>query len=210
MSSNGPMSFWMNDAETMNGVSNGTGADSADSWIEAGIAEFDTPNAYAGTIHNWYGQVGSGAVVNADENGFSPSGNVDYSQPNNYGFLWVPATATSQGYAKFYFNGQQVGNTITWNQYIPGQTAAQNPFAVMDSLHMVPILGAGAGSTATFSDLQVWQASTSSDIGTSVSANQTAAAVACGKIAVSNVAKNVAQAASTIAGDTTSPTVGNI
>src|ERR1700744_3386506 len=55
MSSNGPMSFWMNDAETMNGVSNGTGADSADSWIEADIAEFDTPNGYAGTIHNWDG-----------------------------------------------------------------------------------------------------------------------------------------------------------
>jgi hypothetical protein len=87
------------------------------------------------------------------------------------------ATATTQGSAKFYFNGQQVGNTITWSQYIPGQTAAQNPYAVMDSLHMVPILGAGNGSTNTVSNLQVWQASASNDIGTGTA--QAAAAQPC-------------------------------
>jgi hypothetical protein len=172
MSGNGPMSFWMNDAETMNGVSNGTGADSEDSWIEADIAEFDTTGVYGFTIHNWYGQVGSGDVVNADENGASPAG-ANYSEPNNYGMLWVPATATTQGYAKFYFDGVQVGNTITWNQYVPGESAAENPFAVMDELHMVPILGAGSGSTVTFSNLEVWQASASNDIGTGVTAAPT-------------------------------------
>ena len=41
------------------------------------------------------------------------------SQPHDYGFLWMPATATSQGYAKWYFHDVQVGNTITWNQYNP-------------------------------------------------------------------------------------------
>jgi hypothetical protein len=172
MSGNGPMSFWMNDAETMNGVSNGTGADSEDSWIEADIAEFDTTGVYGFTIHNWYGQVGSGDVVNADENGASPAG-ANYSEPNTYGMLWVPATATTQGYAKFYFDGVQVGNTITWNQYVPGESAAENPFAVMDELHMVPILGAGSGSTVTFSNLEVWQASASNDIGTGVTAAPT-------------------------------------
>jgi hypothetical protein len=172
MAGNGPMSFWMNDAETMNGVSNGTGTDSADSWIEADIAEFDSPGAYGFTIHNWYGPVGSGDVINANENGASPAG-ANYSEPNTYGMLWVPATATMQGYAKFYFNGVQVGNTINWNQYVPGESAAQNPFAVMDELHMVPILGAGSGSTVTFSNLEVWQASASNDIGTGVTASPT-------------------------------------
>jgi Cellulase (glycosyl hydrolase family 5) len=84
--------------------------------------------------------------------------------------LWVPATATTQGSVSFYFNGVQVGNTITWNQYVPGQAAPDNPFAVMDADDMVPILGAGPGTTATFSNLQVWQASAASDIGTGAAA----------------------------------------
>jgi hypothetical protein len=45
--------------------------------------------------------------------------------------------------------------SITWNRYVPGQSAPDNPFAVMDELHMVTILGAGSGSTVTFSNLQV-------------------------------------------------------
>lgn len=167
MAGNGPMSFWMNDAETMNGLSNGSGG--IPSWIEADIAEFDSTNAYGFTLHNWYGTPGSGNVVNANENGASPAG-ADYSKPNKYGMLWVPATATTQGSAKFYFNDAQVGNTITWNQYVPGQSATANPFAVMDSLHMVPILGANPGTTVTFSDLQVWQGSNAANIGTNAGA----------------------------------------
>ena len=175
MSGNGPMSFWMNDAETMNGVSNGTGADPQDSWMEADIAEFDTTGVYGFALHNWYGAVGSGNEVNTGAISGSPVSppGANYSQPNTYGLLWVPATATTQGYAKFYFNGTQVGNTITWNQYVPGQSAADNPYAVMDELHMVPILGAGSGSTVTFSNLEVWQASASNDIGTDVAAAPT-------------------------------------
>jgi hypothetical protein len=160
MSGNGPMSFWMNDATTMD-----TGSSPQDSWIEADIAEFDTTGAYAFTLHNWYSPVGSGNAINANEDGASPPG-ANYTQPNNYGMLWVPATATTQGSVSFYFNGTQVGNTITWNQYVPGQSAPDNPFAVMDEEHMVPILGAGPGTTATFSDLQVWQSSAADDIGT--------------------------------------------
>jgi hypothetical protein len=195
MAGNGPMSFWMNDAETMNGLSNGSG--SGNSWIEADIAEFDSTNAYGFTLHNWYGTPGSGNVVNANENGASPAG-ANYTQPNTYGMLWVPATATTQGQVEFFFNGQQVGNTITWNQYVPGQSATANPFAVLDSLHMVPILGANPGTTVTFSDLQVWQASNANDIGTQVAAD--AAAAPCnGGAVVTTPAASTSTLASTSA-----------
>jgi hypothetical protein len=175
MAGNGPMSFWMNDAETMNGESNGSGTDGlAGGWMEADIAEFDSTGVYGFALHNWTSTADGGQGISTLNSGSpaSPPG-ANYSVPNTYGMLWIPATATTQGYVKWYFNGQQVGNTITWNQYIPGQAAADNPYAVMDALHMVPILGAGSGSTVTFSDLEVWQASASNDIGTGVAALST-------------------------------------
>ena len=169
MSGNGPMSFWMNDAATMNGASNGTGVNAEDSWVEADIAEFDTPGAYGFTLHNWYGAVGSGDVVNANENGASPPG-ANYTQPNAYGMLWVPATATTQGYVKFYFNGQQVGNTITWNKYKPGSGPPSlsngTAFSVLDQLHLALILGAGSSTSTTVYNVEVWQASAVNDIST--------------------------------------------
>jgi hypothetical protein len=169
MSGTGPMSFWANDIETMNGVSIGTGAAPQNSWIEADIAEFDSPGAYGFTLHNWYGAVGSGNVVNANENGASPPG-ANYTQPNLYGMLWVPATATTQGYVKFYFNGQQVGNTITWNKYIPGpgppSLSNGTAFSVLDQLHLALILGAGSSTSTTVYNVEVWQASAVNDIST--------------------------------------------
>lgn len=180
MSGNGPMSFWMNDAETMNTASEG-GNDPNPSGMEVDIAEFDTTAVYGAALHNWY-NTGSGYSSSGSDSGpligtINPQ-NANYSQPNNYGFLWVPATATTQGSAEFFFNGQQVGNTITWKQYVPGQSAPDNPFAVMDSLHMIPILGAGGGSTVSFSNLQVWQASDANNIGTQAAV--AAAAAPCG------------------------------
>jgi hypothetical protein len=169
MSGTGPMAFWANDIETMNGVSTGTGAAPQNSWMEADIAEFDSPGAYGFTMHNWYGAVGSGDVVNADENGASPPG-ANYTQPNAYGMLWVPATATTQGYVKFYFNGQQVGNTITWNKYKPGSGPPSlsngTAFSVLDQLHLALILGAGSSTSTTVYNVEVWQASAVNDIST--------------------------------------------
>jgi hypothetical protein len=169
MSSTGPMSFWANDIETMNGVSMGKGADPQASWMEADIAEFDSPGAYGFTLHNWYGPIGSGDVVNANENGASPPG-ANYAQPNTYGMLWVPATSTTRGYAKFYFNGSQVGNTITWNQYVPGSGPPSlrngTAFSVLDRLHLALILGAGSSTSTTVYNVEVWQASAVDDIST--------------------------------------------
>ena len=101
----------------------------------------------------------------------SPPG-ADYTKPNTYGFLWVPAAATTQGYAKFYFNGVQVGNTITWNQYNPSAGPAPSisngtAFSVLDKLHLALILGTGSSGTPnTVYSVSVWQNSSAGDIST--------------------------------------------
>jgi hypothetical protein len=81
---------------------------------------------------------------------------------------------SSQGYAKFYFNETQVGNTITWEQYqsalqpAPAQNSAGtgggNAYSVLDTLHLALILGGSSGSTNTIYSVSVWQASASNNL----------------------------------------------
>ena len=96
-------SFWSN---TLAGYL-GTGTD-----IEPDIMEMDAPSAgqYGTALHYW----SSDPEQSADTGGPISTG-ADLSQSHTYGFLWVPATSTSQGYVKYYFDGQQVGNTISWS-----------------------------------------------------------------------------------------------
>jgi hypothetical protein len=173
----GPASFWANDIETMNGVSAGVGpnqwpgrAAGYGNWIETDFAEFDSTGVYGFAIHNWYGIVGSRDGTSSLKSGSPvyPAG-ADYSKPNTYGFLWVPATATSQGYAKFYFNGVQVGNTLTWNQYKPSADAPPSEangtaYSILDTLHLALILGTGSDTPNTVYNVQVWQASAANNI----------------------------------------------
>jgi hypothetical protein len=173
----GPASFWANDIENMNGLSAGLGphhwpgqAYVYGNWIEVDFAEFDTANVYGFAIHNWYGRVGSGAKTSTLESGspvFSPG--ADYTKPNTYGFLWVPAAGSRQGYAKFFFNGVKIGNTITWNQYNPSvgpppSTSNGTAYSVLDTLHLALILGTGTSTSNTIYNVEVWQASAADDI----------------------------------------------
>ena len=69
----------------------------------------------------------------------SPSGAV-YTKPNRYGFLWIPATATQMGAAKWFFNDVQVGNTITWSPYDassppPPSESNGTAYSVLDTRH---------------------------------------------------------------------------
>ena len=181
MSFTGPASFWANDIETMDGISTGTGpnqwpgqAAGYGDWIEADFAEFDATGVYGLGIHNWFAGVGSGNDTNTGPISGSPVSppGADYTKPNTYGFLWVPAAATTQGYAKFYFNGVQVGNTITWNQYNPSAGPAPSisngtAFSVLDKLHLALILGTGSSGTPnTVYSVSVWQNSSAGDIST--------------------------------------------
>lgn len=225
MKGTGPMSFWANDIETMNGVSVNAGpnpwpgqAAGFGDWMEVDIAEFDTTNSYGIAAHNWYGIVGSNVQTNTNFAKVSPpavptptptpratelaqvasllaqaqvlvdklSGQTamplaaqapapDYTQYHKYGCLWVPATASSQGYIKYYFDDQEMAE-ITWNQYNPAlppapidngtnsgafpQTSGGNSaYSVLDTLHLALICGATSGDSVSFQSITVWQAS---------------------------------------------------
>jgi len=159
--SGGGGGFWSGDSQGLQGNNGGNG-------VEVDIAEFDDAAAdqagdyYQIQYHNWYGPQGSGKQVYPNPPGETGNATVpagtDFSQPQTYGMLWVPATASTQGYMQFFFNGTQVGNTITWNQYISGQSALQNPFAVIDSRQLTLLLGTG-GPPETVCSVSVWQAS---------------------------------------------------
>ena len=140
--------FWANDIENMESAST-TGkpsqwqgqASGYGDWIEADFAEWDAsaPDQYGFGMHNWYGPLGSGDDVSTTSAGSPatlPAG-TNFAQPNTYGFWWVPATSTTQGYAKWFFNGQQIGKTVYWNQYNPATPPipqiGSSAFSVMDS-----------------------------------------------------------------------------
>jgi len=136
-------------------------------WVEPDFAEFidKSPNQYGSGIHNWYGDARRPSDLNAagayNTKVTVPPG-TDYSQPHTYGWLWVPATATAKGYTKAYFDGVQVGPTITWSEYngasAPGRSGS-SPFSVMDTQHLALILGTGSTNPMTVYNVSVWQAS---------------------------------------------------
>jgi hypothetical protein len=169
--------FWANDIESMNGESAGGGPNQ---WpgqprgygdmIEPDFAEFLDVGVYGFAMHNWYGVVGSKNSTDSWDSGSPahPAG-ASYTKPNRYGFLWVPATATTRGYAKWFFNDVQVGNTMTWNQYDPSRKPPPSEkdgtaYSVMDKLHLALILGAGSKAPIRVYSVDVWQASSANNM----------------------------------------------
>lgn len=121
-----------------------------------------------GIIH-WYG--GSGALYSNNNAGMSGSAHhppgVDPRQKYRIGWLWVPATANSKGYTKGYVNGQQVGNTYTWDKWggggVPGQPNCP-PFSIQDAGHCQLIWGSGSKNPVTAYRIWVWQKDKSQNI----------------------------------------------
>ena len=156
-------------AGATSGLSPWTGGNDGDQWpsfwanssnnatdyntIETDFMELEdgTPGQYQATIINWTTdpQQGIGQTITA------PAG--DTLNTATYGFRWIPATATTDGSMTFYLDGQQVGTPITWTQADPGLWGA------IDGQQMTLFIGAGDNSPATFSNVEVWQASTADD-----------------------------------------------
>ncbi|WP_428488743.1 hypothetical protein [Rhodopila sp.] len=171
-------SFWANDIENMHsrtvanrniqwlGQSPGFG-----NWIESDVVEFNASGlAYGIAMHNWYGTPGGFKDVNTATLAGSPVTTPEgtaFSRPHRYGFLWVPATSSAKGYAKWFFDGVQVGNTVTWDDYSqsskPPPVAGSSAFSVMDNRHLVLILGTGS-NPVTISAVSVWQRSAAHNI----------------------------------------------
>jgi hypothetical protein len=146
------------------------------SWVEVDFMEYDCAEFwYQNGIGNWYTHFGS---TSNPYQGFPGSaGSVpvpngtDLSKPHTYGALWVPATPTTKGYLKFYFDGVQTASpTFYWNYWdaaspppplpVNGSTA----MSVMDQRHMAMILGTGTNQPMTVYSVQVWQASSGENI----------------------------------------------
>jgi hypothetical protein len=146
-------------------------------FFEIDFMEYDVSQyAYQNGIGNWWGPGGakSSSTSNPYQGVHGIPGSVlvpnttDFSQSHFYDCLWVPATATTQGYLKFYFDGVQTGSTFVWNQ----PTASQLPPPInnstamngMDRRHLFLILGSGTTMPMTVHSVQVWQSSAANNV----------------------------------------------
>ena len=165
--------WWANDIENQINAQTGNGASQ---WpgqpsgyvnsIETDFVEFLAgPGAYGFAMHDWYGFQASIQDVATVESG-SPTSlppGTDTSKPHKYGFLWVPATDTTQGYAEWYFDRTRVGNRMTWNRYDPSNgpppQSGSTAWSVLDARHLYLIHGTGPTNPQTVYAVEVWQRS---------------------------------------------------
>jgi hypothetical protein len=177
---NGGPAFWMLDIEhTSQGpyvvswpnVSKNSAGDPYDDYFEVDVMQYDSgPYSYQENISNWYGYPPTKSTSNPYTGG---GGNGDVKVPTStnfaeyhtYACLWVPATPSTQGYLKFYFDGEQNGGTLYWNYDNPNNPFPPPPqnnasaMSGMDARHMMLILGTGTDQPMTVKSVTVWQAS---------------------------------------------------
>jgi hypothetical protein len=144
-------------------------------FIEADIFEFIRsqtlyPKAFASTLHDWYGVWSPTAgwqVVDSDFNDgtMTQSVGTDYTQINTVGMLWIPATPTTDGSIRFFFNDSQVGPAITWKQFADQAPPPGSPwtFGVIDRQHLALIVGSASGAIKVKS-IDVWQTSDANNL----------------------------------------------
>jgi len=142
--------------------------------IEADFFEYlfatDAPTlAYGASMHDWYGIANVTCphglcqehFASNEGKRFAPQG-TDFTQYHQYGFLWVPATATTKGYVRFYLDGQAIGPEHQWTQYTD-QPAPPNgrpwAFGRLDQQHLILIVGTGPNEPLTIKSVNVWQTS---------------------------------------------------
>jgi hypothetical protein len=140
-------------------------------WIEMDGPETDIASnrQYGVALHNWYNtghpdknvlvdipSVVKGSLVTL------PAGST-LNDKNTYGVLWVPATTTTQGYIKWFFNNQQVGPTASWTLYSDSQPfppSGSNIGNVIDVRHLTANVGVSSTRyPTTVYSFRVWQAS---------------------------------------------------
>jgi len=134
-----------------------------------------TDYVYGGSIHDFYGvfdQTCAPSAYCSIENPYSTKiklvpANTDFSTYHTYGMLWVPATPAVDGYVQWYFDGEAVGQPVTWAQFTnqsPADTLANQDFGIVDSQHLVVILGTAAQYPMTVAEINVWQKSANDNI----------------------------------------------
>jgi len=143
--------------------------------VEADFFEYDLGaevakgllNVYGGCMHDWHGvwaenkkylDAKTGAPGYRDNMRIMPP-DTNLNEYHQYGFLWVPATATTKGYAKYYFDRKEIGKGVSWEQYNnqPPPPAPPWLFSIIDKHHRILILGTGADQPMTIKSVDVWQ-----------------------------------------------------
>jgi len=137
-------------------------------FFEYDVWSFRPRNYYGGAIHESYGIY---RTTCAPENFCSVSNprftiaappETDYRKFHKFGFLWVPATASTQGYAQYYFDGVATSDRVMWDRYTdqaPPAGRAPWTFGIIDQQHLVIILETGAQQPMTVASVAVWQSS---------------------------------------------------
>ena len=151
-------------------------------FFEYDVWRFSPHNEYGGAMHDWYGvynQTCAGAgncnVSNTGGGGTRFSNfqvqtpaSTDFTKYHAFGYLWVPATASSQGLAQYYFDNHATNDAITWSQYTgsesPPPGSAPWTFGVLDPQHIALILGTGSAEPVTLQSVHVWQRSAADNL----------------------------------------------
>ena len=176
--SNGWPSLWLVDMEGP-GFTDGSAArwqgqaSNYYRWATINVAEWSNdhvPMPAANTVYHefsdWYGVVGSGVQVDtgyhANGSPFVVPATFDFSRPHKYGFLWIPATATSRGSAQYFIDDQRVDTgAASWNLYNPATppppVAGTTAFSFIDARHLAAVFGTGPQNPMTVSAFSVWQ-----------------------------------------------------
>ena len=167
--------FWANDVEHMVWYQGGTPAGLTSvqwqgqpagygHWGEIDVIEANVAGGtgYGGAFHDWYGTMGNEMGVSGEVGSPFSIGSASFSSSNKFAVLWIPATATTQGHLKYFFNRAQVGTTLSWNPFDPASPPpAQNGTtvgSVIDVRHWMLILGDSQPNTPmTVTSVQVWQ-----------------------------------------------------
>jgi hypothetical protein len=150
-------------------------------FAEADFFEYDVWSssgrfAYGGATHDWFGVYRKTCpntycrVNNAPGGGTRfrnfvielPIG-TDFKKFHKYGYLWVPATHSTEGYAQYFFDDQPTSDKIAWSAMSDPQSpppgTAPWTFGIMDQQHMVIILTAGRNQTMVVQSVRAWQLS---------------------------------------------------
>ncbi len=131
-------------------------------------------NTYGASMHDWFGihnetcskSLCQEKMPHREGTRVVPEG-TDFSEYHRYGFLWVPATETKKGLARFYFDGEQVGPDRRWNRYNnepPPPIGKSWAFGIIDQRHLVLILSTGLKQPMTVKEVSVWQKDASSNL----------------------------------------------
>jgi hypothetical protein len=151
-----------------------------ENFIEMDFMEYNIENTqsndtvYSGSLINWYGVWGQSCSSSGPRycnimNSYASKirqlpAAVNFSDYHAYGALWIPATDSSDGSIRWYFDGVQIGQTVTWVKLTNPSAMPPSPFAIGDLQHLAIMLGTGSQYPMTVSSVSVWQKSTANNL----------------------------------------------